>query len=152
MLNAGGNEMNFHEKLYDLRKSSGLTQEEMAERLEVSRQTISNWETGSASPSLDKALELSELFSVSLDELVGRKKTKQHAISEILLSLLNQRVTIHLAYDEDDIHLFGESTYKDCQVIAVNERSMRILVKEKKQEVEKLLFLKNILSIESEVM
>lgn len=144
--------MNFHEKLYDLRKSSGLTQEEMAERLEVSRQTISNWETGSASPSLDKELELSELFSVSLDELVGRKKTKQHAISEILLSLLNQRVTIHLDYDEDDIRLFGESTYKNCQVIAVNERSMRILVKEKKQEVEKLLFLKNILSIESEVM
>lgn len=68
--------MNFHEKLYDLRKSSGLTQEEMAERLEVSRQTISNWETGSASPSLDKALELSELFSVSLDELVGRQKTR----------------------------------------------------------------------------
>lgn len=48
--------------------------------------------------------------------------------------------------------MFGESVYKNCQVIAVNERSMRILAKEKKQEVEKLIFLKNILSIESEVM
>lgn len=144
--------MNFNDKLYELRKSSGLTQEEIAEKLMVSRQTISNWETGSASPSLEKAIELSELFKVSLDELVGKKKTAQQAISPLLLSLLNQTVSIHLEYEEDDVRVFGESHYKKCQVLAVNERSMRILIQEKKQEIEKLVFLKNILSIEREVM
>lgn len=144
--------MNFNDKLYELRKSSGLTQEEIAEKLMVSRQTISNWETGSASPSLEKAIELSDLFKVSLDELVGKKKTAQQAISPLLLSLLNQTVSIHLEYEEDDVRVFGESHYKKCRVLAVNERSMRILIQEKKQEIEKLVFLKNILSIEREVM
>lgn len=149
---AGGKYMNFNNKLYKLRKSSGLTQEEMADKLQVSRQTISNWETGSASPSLEKALELADLFSVSLDELVGRKQTERQAISPLLQSLLHKKVTIHLTYDADEVHMFGESSYKNCELVAVNERSVRILVQEKKQTVEKLIFLKNILSIESDVI
>ena len=102
--------MNFNNKLYRLRKSSGLTQEEMADKLQVSRQTISNWETGSASPSLEKALELADLFSVSLDELVGRKQIENQVISPLLQSLLHKKVTIHLTYDVDDVHMFGESS------------------------------------------
>lgn len=144
--------MNFNNKLYRLRKSSGLTQEEMADKLQVSRQTISNWETGSASPSLEKALELADLFSVSLDELVGRKQTENQVISPLLQSLLHKKVTIHLTYDVDDVHMFGESSYKNCELVAVNERSVRILVQEKKQNVEKLIFFKNILTIESDVI
>ena len=144
--------MNFNNKLYRLRKSSGLTQEEMADKLQVSRQTISNWETGSASPSLEKALELADLFSVSLDELVGRKQIENQVISPLLQSPLHKKVTIHLTYDVDDVHMFGESSYKNCELVAVNERSVRILVQEKKQNVEKLIFFKNILTIESDVI
>ena len=48
----------------------GMTQERLAERLEVSRQTVSKWETGEAYPALDKLMEISRLFSCTLDELL----------------------------------------------------------------------------------
>lgn len=58
------------EKLYTLRKKSGLSQEQLAEALNVSRQAISKWEGGSAMPESDKLLALSNYFGVSLDYLL----------------------------------------------------------------------------------
>jgi len=58
------------EKLYALRKKSGLSQEQLAEALNVSRQSISKWEGGSAMPESDKLLALSNYFGVSLDYLL----------------------------------------------------------------------------------
>lgn len=58
------------EKLYTLRKKSGLSQEQLAEALNVSRQAISKWEGGSAMPEIDKLLALSNYFGVSLDYLL----------------------------------------------------------------------------------
>ncbi len=63
--------MSLSEKLYTLRKSKGLSQEELAETLGVSRQAISKWENGSATPESDKLIAIARYFSVSLDELVG---------------------------------------------------------------------------------
>ena len=62
--------MAFSEKLYELRKKRGLSQEELAEALDVSRQAISKWESGRAMPEAGKLLAVSEYFSVSLDELM----------------------------------------------------------------------------------
>ena len=58
------------EKLCALRKKSGLSQEQLAEALNVSRQAISKWEGGSATPESDKLLALSNYFDVSLDYLL----------------------------------------------------------------------------------
>lgn len=58
------------EKLVQLRKNKGLSQEKVAEALNVTRQTISNWETNQAMPTIDKCKELSKLYNVSLDVLV----------------------------------------------------------------------------------
>ena len=58
------------EKLYALRKKSGLSQEQLAEALNVSRQAISKWEGGSTMPESDKLLALSNYFGVSLDYLL----------------------------------------------------------------------------------
>lgn len=58
------------EKLYALRKKSSLSQEQLAEALNVSRQAISKWEGGSAMPESDKLLALSNYFGVSLDYLL----------------------------------------------------------------------------------
>lgn len=58
------------EKLYTLRKKSGLSQEQLAEALNISRQAISKWEGGSAMPESDKLLALSNYFGVSLDYLL----------------------------------------------------------------------------------
>ncbi len=60
-------------KLVSLRKEKGFSQEEVANRLKVSRQTISNWENNQALPTIDKAKELSELYNISIDELLDNK-------------------------------------------------------------------------------
>lgn len=62
--------MNLHETIYRLRTERGMSQLELAEALDVSRQSISKWETGAAVPELDKLIKLSEVFGVTLDELV----------------------------------------------------------------------------------
>ena len=58
------------QKLRDARRAAGLTQESAAERLGVSRQTISNWENSRSYPDIVNVIELSDLYSVSLDELL----------------------------------------------------------------------------------
>ena len=62
--------MEFNEKLQELRKSKGLTQEELADRLFVSRAAISKWESGRGYPSIDSLKEISRFFSVTIDEMI----------------------------------------------------------------------------------
>ena len=63
--------MEMGKKIMDLRKKSGLSQEELAEKVGVARQTISKWELGETSPDLKQSKELSKIFNVSLDELAN---------------------------------------------------------------------------------
>ena len=63
--------MNFSEKLMELRKLRGWSQEELGNKLDVSRQTVSKWETGVTTPELEKLMELGRIFDISLDELTG---------------------------------------------------------------------------------
>ena len=63
--------MEFHEKLQELRKQKGLTQEELAESLYVSRTAISKWESGRGYPNIDSLRAISKFFSVSLDDLLS---------------------------------------------------------------------------------
>ena len=65
--------MEFNNKLYELRKQKGFSQEELANRLNVSRQTISKWEVGESTPDMENLVAISELFEISLDELVRNK-------------------------------------------------------------------------------
>ena len=71
----------FSEKLYELRKAKKLSQEELAERLNVARQTISKWETGATTPDTNNLIELSNIFEISIDEFVG-KNVKQEDENE----------------------------------------------------------------------
>ena len=61
------------EKIYTLRRKSGLSQEQLAEKIGVSRQAISKWEGGLSTPELDKLKALSECFQISIDELTGNQ-------------------------------------------------------------------------------
>lgn len=63
--------MKFNLKLQELRKKKGLTQEELAEVLYVSRTAISKWESGRGYPSIDSLKEISKFFSVTIDELLS---------------------------------------------------------------------------------
>ena len=62
--------MTIAERIQHLRRARGLTQEELGDRLQVSRQAVSKWESGQAAPDLDKVLALCELFGVSTDYLL----------------------------------------------------------------------------------
>ncbi|MGN1473047.1 MAG: helix-turn-helix domain-containing protein [Eubacteriales bacterium] len=62
--------MTLSEKLYNLRRKQGLSQEGLAEKLDCSRQVISKWETGTTTPDAEKLQKYSELFGVSIDYLV----------------------------------------------------------------------------------
>jgi transcriptional regulator with XRE-family HTH domain len=64
--------MNFNEKLTNLRRARGLSQEQLADLINVSRQAISKWETAESQPDLAKLILLTNVFEVSLDELCGR--------------------------------------------------------------------------------
>lgn len=62
--------MSLSRKIYGLRKSNGMSQEALAEKINVSRQSISKWESGETVPEIDRIIELSKVFSVSTDYLL----------------------------------------------------------------------------------
>ena len=66
--------MEFHEKLQELRKSKGLTQEELAEVLFVSRTAVSKWESGRGMPNIESLKSISKFFSVTLDDLLSSEE------------------------------------------------------------------------------
>lgn len=66
--------MNISERLFNLRKNKKLSQEELANILGVSRQTISKWETGESTPDFDKIIPLCEFYGITSDELLSGKK------------------------------------------------------------------------------
>ena len=66
--------MEFNEKLQKLRKEHNITQEGLADKLNVSRQAVSKWESGSAYPDMEKLISLSRIFNISLDDLVNDKE------------------------------------------------------------------------------
>ena len=63
--------MEFNEKLQELRKQKGITQEELAERLYVSRTAVSKWESGRGYPNIESLKALASFFSVTVDELIS---------------------------------------------------------------------------------
>ena len=63
----------FNDNLNKYRKQKGLSQEELAFRLGVSRQSVSKWESGQSTPELERIIEIADLFGISLDELIGHE-------------------------------------------------------------------------------
>lgn len=74
--------MNLGEKLFELRKAKNLTQDEVAEKLNVTRQTVSKWETNQSTPDFDKIVPISELFEIGVEELLTGKKEEQQEKNE----------------------------------------------------------------------
>ena len=72
---------NIADRLLILRRASKLSQSELGDKVEVTRDTIGKYERGEGSPSLDTACKLANVFEVSLDYLVGTGKTSSHNLS-----------------------------------------------------------------------
>ena len=69
--------MTLAEKILSLRTQRGMSQDDLAEKLEVSRQSVSKWETAQSTPDLDKIIKLADLFGVSVDQLVREGERPQ---------------------------------------------------------------------------
>jgi len=77
--------MSLGERLYELRKKKGLSQEEVAERLNVTRQSVSKWETDESKPDFDKIIPICELYEISSNELLsGTKEEKEEKEVEVI--------------------------------------------------------------------
>ena len=74
--------MTLGEKLTQARKAAGLTQADVAARLNVSRQAVSRWESGQSKPSTEKLLALGELYGVFIDQLLNAEGPAVEAVSE----------------------------------------------------------------------
>ena len=105
--------MEFNEKLQELRKQKGLTQEELAEALYVSRAAISKWESGRGYPNIDSLKEISRFFSVTIDDLLSGseiltiaeedQKQKNSLLLDLVFGLLDLSVSMFLF-----LPLFGQ--------------------------------------------
>lgn len=87
--------MSFNNRLYQLRKQKGLSQEELANRLNVSRQTISKWEVGDSTPDMEKLIAISDLFNISLDTLITGKEEEPQPTTTTkpeFITVLNEKV------------------------------------------------------------
>lgn len=86
--------MNIGEKLFELRKEKGLSQEEVADKLKVTRQTVSKWETNQSTPDFDKIVPLCELFEITTEELLtGKKLIKEEDILTKSQEVENKEMT-----------------------------------------------------------
>ena len=93
-------------RLAELRKKHGLSQEELADQLGVSRQAVSKWERGEASPDTDNLIELARIYGISLDELLGLKKEEEEKPD-------NENINVHISSEEGDVHVSGKAHIKD---------------------------------------
>ena len=78
--------MNLGERILSFRKSKGYSQEDIANKLNVSRQTVSKWETDQSTPDFDKIVPLCELFEIGVDELLTGKKPVEEKKQENVLT------------------------------------------------------------------
>ncbi len=96
------NIMEFGKKLQELRNRQGLTQEQLAQQIFVSRTAVSKWESGRGTPSIDSLKRISELFSVTIDELLSSEELltftegKQKRFCDLIFGLLDISVLMFL--------------------------------------------------------
>ncbi|MDO4260479.1 MAG: helix-turn-helix transcriptional regulator [Eubacteriales bacterium] len=97
--------MKIGEKISKIRKMSRMTQEELAEKIHVSRQTISKWEKGTSSPDLESAVALCRFFQISLDDFMEKGGEMEHKPKEGIS--LEDLIKIHRRMQYMTILLLG---------------------------------------------
>lgn len=105
--------MNFNEKLIELRKSQGLSQDELGQKIGVSRQTISKWELAQSYPDFQRLVLLSDYFGMSLDSLVRdidvqdvrEKNLNDQKLSAIYDDIQSAKTTVNTVFN--GLAIFG---------------------------------------------
>lgn len=110
--------MNFSENLRRLRKAKDIKQETLAEAMNVSRQTVSKWENGTAMPDFKKLNALAEYFGVTMDELLGFNNDKDNSenINDYTKEYINELITLENTQSSEKINELYKKI-KTCAVI-----------------------------------
>lgn len=131
----------FSSRLMSLRKGKGLSQEELGYRTGVTRQTVSKWELNQTTPEMDKLILLSDIFDISLDELVGREYTVREEkvnldeLNAKMDTIINSKKAYHYEYKSQHrvgtlplIHVnIGRGFYKAKGIISIGNISSGII-------------------------
>ena len=125
------------ERLVALRKKQGYSQQEIADRLSVTRQTISNWECGQGAPALDKAAELAAIYQISLDELAGLADEREAPGVDlhILKKLEGRRCQLEFTEENTmDAVMDGLLDHANVRILEVGDRRVRIEYERRKED------------------
>lgn len=116
--------MEFHEKLQQLRKNKGLTQEELAQALYVSRTAISKWESGRGYPNIDSLKAIASFFGVTIDTLLSGdevltiaeadQKQKERTLRDLVFGLLDLSAVLFFF-----LPLFGQQIADTIQAVSL---------------------------------
>lgn len=128
--------MEFNKKLQELRKEKGLTQEELAQALFVSRTAVSKWESGRGYPNIDSLKAIAGFFSVTVDELLSSNevltiaeedsKKKENNIRSLIFGLIDVSIALFFF-----LPLFGQNvngTVKEVSLISLTNTTLYVKV------------------------
>lgn len=137
-------------KITQKRKTLGMTQIEFAEKLSVTRQTVSRWESGAVMPDIDKIGDIAALLGVSCDYLLRddaqeERPAAPQGVSRLLLGMKGQRVRLHFFDEEGDYDLYNVP----CTILDFEGNWMKVAAETKKGHMEKLIPVSSVLSIEA---
>ena len=116
---------NFADNLKKIRKENNLSQEQLADKLGVSRQSVSKWESSAAYPEMDKVLQLCKMFNLNIDELLNQNISEVHEEQESK-NKINNYVNNFLEYITKTVKLFISLSFKN-KVKCLVEQSVVIL-------------------------
>ena len=126
-------------KITELRKKYNLTQESLAEKIGVTRQTLSNWESNITSPDLNQASLLCKELKININDLIDNNlevNVKDNSNS-ILKKLISKEVILNFDYDnyyDIDIEYQGK-----VKVLSIDDEFIKVEVKKEKQTITKLI-------------
>lgn len=136
-------------KITEKRKILGMTQIEFAEKMHVTRQTVSRWEAGTAMPDIDKIGEIADILGVSCDyllkdEAVENGAAQTRGAGKLLKSMTGKTVQLVFFDEEADFDLFNTP----CRIMDFEGNWMRVVADTKKGKIEKLIPVSSVLSME----
>ena len=118
--------MNFKDNLKKLRKDNNLSQEELAEKIGVTRQSVSKWESGAAYPEMDKVLQICKMFNVNINDLLNKDIKEVKEEKEVKMNI-NKYIDDFFGYVTKCINIFSSMKFKD-KVKCVIEQLFILLV------------------------
>lgn len=139
--------MSIGEKIIELRKKYNLTQEKLAEKIGISRQTLSNWESNITTPDLKQAGVLAQILKINLNELANNNLeivSNDNLKDDVFKNLIGKKCYLNIKDEFFDLYLNYE---KPVKIIDINNDFIKIEYQKKKEKYIKLIDVDLVISI-----